>query len=293
VNVPVTFGNLGTATATSLSYTLTLPPGLSGVSCSGATCSYNSSTGVVTVTGLPDSLASGQTVNFTLNYTAPASGTVQVTSTVATRSSTDSNPNNNSASGRTAISAPNLFDPPSGRKTVNAAGLPILEWRMVWINDGNQDALRVRVVDAIPAGTTYDPGSLRCEARGASTVALCTYEPGQNRIVYEGSIAADPAAQDEATAQNEVVIVFNSQIQQGVTYAGNIGEAYWDENGDGSVDDDIANGQKPVMTNNGQPVQPPIDIPTLSQWSLILLSLLLGWLAMGYLERRRSSGFVG
>jgi uncharacterized repeat protein (TIGR01451 family) len=237
---------------------------------------------VVTVTGLPASLASGQTASLTLNYTAPASGTVQVTSTVGT-STTDSNPNNNSASGSTAISNSNLFDPPSGRKTVNAAGLPVLEWRMVWINNGNSDALQVRIVDPIPAGTTYEDGSLSCTPLGASTVTRCAYEPAQNRIIYEGSIAADPGAQNEAAANNEVVIIFSTRLQQGATNASNIADAFWDANSDGNVDDDIADGQNSVRTNDGAPATLPFDIPTLSPTALLALLgllLLMGW---GYL----------
>ncbi len=72
MNVSVTFGNLGTAPATGVTYSLALPPGLTGVSCVGATCSYDSNTGSVTVTA-------------------------------GANAGNDSNPNNNSASGRTVI----------------------------------------------------------------------------------------------------------------------------------------------------------------------------------------------
>jgi len=98
VNLPVTFGNLGTAPAIGVTYSLSLPPGLSGVGCGGATCSYDSTTGVVTVTGLPGTLAAGQTAGFTLSYTAPAGGGVAVTAGV--NASNDNNPGNNSASGQ-------------------------------------------------------------------------------------------------------------------------------------------------------------------------------------------------
>jgi uncharacterized repeat protein (TIGR01451 family) len=111
VAVPVTFSNLGPAPATGVTYSLTLPPGLTDVRCVGATCSYDSGTGVVTVTGLPGTLAAGQTVGFTLRYTAPTNGSVMVTSTVTT-TATDNNPNNNSASGRTAISGGTPVDIP-------------------------------------------------------------------------------------------------------------------------------------------------------------------------------------
>jgi uncharacterized repeat protein (TIGR01451 family) len=155
---------------------------------------------------------------------------------------------------------PTLFDPPSGRKTVDASGFPVIEWRVIWINDSNTVANRVRVIDPIPTGASYDPDSLRCEARGQSTVATCVFEPANNQIVYEGDIAADPGASDEADAQNEVVIVFTTRLRPGVKSAENLAIAYWDRNGDGDVEDDIAGGQKPVETNDGIPTPtPPIQ----------------------------------
>ncbi|MBK7541480.1 MAG: DUF11 domain-containing protein [Candidatus Competibacteraceae bacterium] len=184
--------------------------------------------------------------------------------------------------------APGLFDPPSGRKTVNASGFPVLEWRMVWINNGNQAALGVRVTDVIPVGTVYEPNSLRCEPSGGSTVTLCAYDPAQNRVVYEGKIAADPGAVDENAAQNEVVIVFSSRFQAGTTNASNTGTANWDANGDGSVDNDVAAGQQPIKTNSGKATTWDIaEIPTLSQAAMLALLGLL--LLMGWRYRQRMS----
>ena len=232
------------------------------------------------------------TVNIgTLNPGETAAVNVLVTINSGTEGQIASNRATATAANATGVSsnmtqtpiagAGHLFDPPSGRKTVNASGLPVLEWRMVWINDGNQTALATRVVDAIPAGTVYEPGSLRCEVRGASTVALCSYDAAQNRVVYQGNIAADPGALDETTAQNEVVIVFGSRLQTGITNASNTGAANWDANGDGNVDNDVAAGQQPVKTNSGEATVWDIaEIPTLSQVAtLVLLGLLLllGW----------------
>ncbi len=100
VQVPVSFSNNGPLDAAGVSYALTVPAGLSGVSCSGASCSYSGTT--VAVTGLPATLTNGQTVSMTLNYSAPASGTVDVSSTVATATA-ESNAGNNSASAQTMI----------------------------------------------------------------------------------------------------------------------------------------------------------------------------------------------
>ena len=179
------------------------------------------------------------------------------------------------------IGSPNIFDPPSGRKTVNAAGLPVLEWRMVWINNSNYLADRVRVVDPIPAGMTYETDSLSCTLGSvASTVTTCTFDFANNRVVYEGTIAPDPGAQDEASAQNEVVITFRSRFRSGVTSANNTAQAYWDTDGD----DDIDTSGPPVQTNNGAPVvypgygPGPASIPTLSPAALLGLITMLLWL---------------
>ncbi len=96
VNVPVTVTNQGDGTATGVTYQVTLPPGLTGVTCSGgATCSYDPATGIVTVTGLPGTLAPGASTSYTVQYTAPASG-VSVSARADTAN--DTNPANNEAS---------------------------------------------------------------------------------------------------------------------------------------------------------------------------------------------------
>ncbi len=228
-------------------------------------------------------LPAGQTVtvSFLVTVNANTGGQNAVNAATATAANVPDSINSNQTV--TPIQGkPSLFDPPSGFKTVNAAGLPVLAWQMVWINNGNQDALTVRIVDTIPAGTTYDPGSVHCVARGASTVTRCEYQAQTNQIVYEGKIAADPGALDEATAQNEVLISFNSKLQQNVTSASNTASAYWDANNDGSVDNDIAGGQVPVMTNNGVATTWRVGtvIPTLSPAALVLLLgllLMIGW----------------
>lgn len=103
VNVAVSFMNLGPGTATGVTYTLMLPAGLSGVSCSGVGigCSYSISTGQITLTGLPVTLANGALISFTLSYTAPQSGTI--TATAGVNAANDSNAANNTANASTLI----------------------------------------------------------------------------------------------------------------------------------------------------------------------------------------------
>ncbi|PIF89602.1 putative secreted protein (IPTL-CTERM system target) [Acidovorax sp. 62] len=103
VDVVVRFGNLGDATATGVTYSAQLPTGLSGVSCAQpAVCNYNAATGAVSVSGLPASLGAGIWTNMTLRYTAPTSGVVEVSSTVA--AAAESNTANNTATGATTVS---------------------------------------------------------------------------------------------------------------------------------------------------------------------------------------------
>jgi uncharacterized repeat protein (TIGR01451 family) len=84
---------------------------------------------------------------------------------------------------QTATASPGLlFDPPSGWKVLNAANLPELEWRMVWINSDNNAAINVQIIDLIPAGTTYVPASLACLPQGTSSTTTCNYDSINNRI---------------------------------------------------------------------------------------------------------------
>jgi protocatechuate 3,4-dioxygenase beta subunit len=246
--------------------------------------------------GTIQTTTTGSDGRYLFSNIAPGSYTVQAadpsgyTSTTPNRVAVTVPPNGAaSANFGDQQSSSALFDPPSGRKTVNTAGFPVIEWRMVWINGSNTVANRVRVIDPVPAGAIYDPDSLRCEARGQSTVATCVFEPANNRVVYEGNIAADPGALDEADAQNEVVIVFSTLLQSGVSTVENLASAHWDQNGNGSVDDDITGNQLPVETNNGQPVRPPVDIPLLAPWLFWILAGLLA--LMGAFAHQNSGWF--
>jgi LPXTG-site transpeptidase (sortase) family protein len=126
----------------------------------------------------------------------------------------------------------NIFDPPYGYKTVNNSGWPTLVWAQVWINNSNISANRVNITDPIPTNTTYIPGSLSCNARNSSSTTTCTYDGINDEIIWEGTIAADPGAVDEATAAHEVVIQFETTVTAGIPQVENQSNAYWDENGD-------------------------------------------------------------
>jgi uncharacterized repeat protein (TIGR01451 family) len=96
------FFNQGLGVATSTTFAITVPanlaaaPTLSGLP-PGATYSYAPATGVITLSGMPSSIAAGGTIGpITLSYVQPASGSSSASATVTTIA--DSNLNNNKAS---------------------------------------------------------------------------------------------------------------------------------------------------------------------------------------------------
>jgi LPXTG-site transpeptidase (sortase) family protein len=131
-----------------------------------------------------------------------------------------------------------IFDPPSGYKVFDAAGLPLLEWRMVWINNHNSDYINARITDLIPTGTTYEDLSLTCEHRGTSTTTICEHYSSPERVYWEGTIGPDRGATNEATANNEIVITFRVRVPSTVHMVNNRGTSLTDTDGDGDFTDE-------------------------------------------------------
>ncbi len=144
----------------------------------------------------------------------------------------------------------NVFDPPSAVKTVTASGESEIEWKMVWINDGNMVAINTQITDDIPTGTTYSPGSVMCDARGTSVTTICTYDVVLDRVRWEGDIDFDIGGTTEDNSLNEVVITYRTTVPATMKTVENQASANWDENGDGSFTDDILGGQTPTLTRN-------------------------------------------
>lgn len=297
VSYTIVVTNAGPSNATGLTIADAVPASVavSGISCftiGSASCGSNGSAGnTVLYTSASVAAGAGNRITITILGQIVAATTVNNTATVTVPPElVDPNLANNSDSCSTAI----VFDPPSAIKTVTATGLPVIEWRMVWINSGNAAADPVRVVDPIPAGTTFVAGSLTCSPQGSSTQTTCTFEGALNRVVYEGTLGPDYGHFDEASAANEVVITFRTTIAAGVTEVQNQGLANWDEDGDGNVADDIGGGQTPVATDD--PGTPPggdptvyrleLGIPALGRVGLLLLAAFLA--SVGVLSLRRT-----
>ncbi|UHD18276.1 DUF7933 domain-containing protein [Thiocapsa bogorovii] len=174
------------------------------------------------------------------------------------------------------------FDPPTGRKVVSDADRPELEWTMVWLNPNAAYVMPIRVVDPIPANSTFVDGSLECLVEGVSETSVCEYDAAALQVVFEGRIGPDPGATGADDAANEIVIVFRTRIQDSRRPVVNQAFANWDEDGNGSVDDD----QTPVTSGGPTRWNPtsPTAIPAVSVWGLLLCMILMA--GIGYRHHR-------
>jgi len=162
-----------------------------------------------------------------------------------------------------------VFDPPSATKVANAAGWPEIEWRMVWINDGNALAMNVHIEDPLVSDVNFTAGSLTCEPRGTSVTDAnatgCYYDAATRTVIWNGNIAADLNNSTEATAENEVVITFRTSVTTGIHAVENQGLAYWDQNGDSYVDyNETVATDDPAVGGNDDPtrvIDPLLFIP--------------------------------
>jgi uncharacterized repeat protein (TIGR01451 family) len=176
VSGTVTYTNNGPSTASGVTFALTLSSGLSAAPTltglpAGATYSYNSSTGVVTLTGMPATLASGATVGpVTVSYTQPASATSTVTATIGATTA-DPNPANNTATATiTGVAEADLASAVTFPASVNA-GQPV-SGTVKYTNNGPSSASGVTfalslsanlpaapTLSGLPAGATYSYNS--------------------------------------------------------------------------------------------------------------------------------------
>lgn len=155
-----------------------------------------------------------------------------------------------------------LFDPPFGVKVVDANGLPMLRWTIMWINNANLVAVHAESSDPIPEGTVYvaagapsgypvpvtaPPGStnvgVSCADSSVITeTSLCYYEGPtiafpRGRIIWAGVIGPDLGAMSAEAAVNEIAISFAVQVNTGVQQVYNQATINSDLNGDGDAND--------------------------------------------------------
>ncbi len=254
----LTLTNGGPSIAANVTVTDALPAGLTFVSASpGAGTSFSNPAWTI------PSLAVGSSITLQITATADQVGSItnfaQVTASAL--DDPDSTPANNATStpvedDEASVVVGAIFDPPSGIKTFDASGLPVLEFRMVWINSGNTDAIDVQVTDEIPTGTTYVAGSVTCTPRGSSSTATastlplsptaaptssCGYDSVANRVQWQGIIGPDNSNLTEAAAANEVVITFRVTVNTGMNQVMNQGFSRTDVNDDAIFDENTLN----------------------------------------------------
>jgi LPXTG-site transpeptidase (sortase) family protein len=149
-----------------------------------------------------------------------------------------------------------------GIKTFDDSGMPLLEWTMIWINNSNTVAINSLVSDGIPAGTTYVasgtssgfpvPGAapagstnvgVACtDTSTVTTTALCYYEGPtvafpRGRVIWSGILGPDPGATGPASADDEITIAFNLNVDGNTNSVRNTATVDSDLNNDGDATD--------------------------------------------------------
>jgi uncharacterized repeat protein (TIGR01451 family) len=165
--------NNGPSTATSVTVTDTLPPGVTFVSASGAGWSCGQASGIVTCTRA--SLTVGIAPNITITVTAPTSGGTITDIATVTASETDSNPSNNTDSEDTTVTpvADLSIIKSDNPDPVNANGT--LTYTLSVSNAGPSTATSVSVTDTLPGSVTFvsaTGGGWNCSQ--AAGVVTCT-----------------------------------------------------------------------------------------------------------------------
>jgi hypothetical protein len=167
--------------------------------------------------------------------------------------------------------------PPAVSKSGTYVGNNVVSWRQVWINNANSVSCLVRIDDPLPAHTSFVAGSLVCSVNGVSQ-GNCRYDAVAGTVTWEGTLGPDPGAVDEQTAVNEVVIEFQTLADSGGQTVENKTRGYWDENYDNDINDDISGGQ--VAVTAAATVDIPLPpVPTLDQWGIMLMLIILGIVA--------------
>jgi LPXTG-site transpeptidase (sortase) family protein len=184
----------------------------------------------------------------------------------------------------TPTGTPSLFDPPFGIKTFDESGLPILRWTMIWINNSNTVAINAVVSDGIPVGSTYIPSGpssgfpvpgsapagstnigVSCTDTSAVTITtLCYYEGPtgafpRGRIIWAGTLGPDNGATGPANADDEITIVFNLNVNAGITIVQNRAVIDADLNNDGDLTDP---GEQQVAVASATWRASPVHLPS-------------------------------
>ena len=189
-----------------------------------------------------------------------------------------------------------VFDPPFGIKTGQVNGVNIIRWTMVWINDNAVTAAGVILTDPPPVGMTY-AGNLVCTPQGSTIVTSCAFEAPsvsypRGRVMVVADMGPDLGATSQANANNALQIAFDTSIDNpnvAQTFQ-NQGADSWTPPGGPTL---TGTTSAPGTSGGATTVTfvPPVvpGIPTLSEWTLLLLSGFVGMFAFLQLRRQRRS----
>ncbi len=193
VSGTIRYSNLGPSPAADVQYTLQLTPGLTGVVFgnlpAGATAVYDPTTGVVTLTGMPTTLASGAiasgngTTPITLQYVQPGTGISTVESTISTSTDEGSNVGPNQAD--VTITGALLADVTTSVSfPTQAAPGAIIDGTVVFRNAGPSTAANVSYTLTLTTGLTGVVfGNLPASASAS-------YDPATGTVTFTGMPAA-------------------------------------------------------------------------------------------------------
>ncbi len=194
----VLYKNNGPSAAAQVAYTLTLPatlsaaPTLSGLP-TGAGYSYATGTGVVTLTGMPASLAAGGSPGtITISYTQPATATSTVTAGISATTADPSAANNAASATIGGAAQADLATVLSFPASVNA-GLTVTG-TVLYANNGPSPAAQVAYTLTLPANLSAAP-----TLSGLPTGATYAYSPSTGSVTLSGMPATLAAAAAAAT----------------------------------------------------------------------------------------------
>jgi uncharacterized repeat protein (TIGR01451 family) len=181
VSGTIVYSNSGPSTAFGLTYTASLTPGLGTPTFAlpaGVTANYNNTTGVVTFTGLPTSLASGANAGtITVNFTQPASGTTTVVKAGVTTTTNDPVPGNNNATADvTGTAQADLTSTLNVPNTVNAGST--VTGTVAYGNLGPSPALTPNYI------LTLSPGLGTVTFSNLPAGVSAAYDPGTGNVTF-------------------------------------------------------------------------------------------------------------
>jgi len=188
-----------------------------------------------------------------------------------------------------------VFDPPFGIKTGVLNGQTLVRWNMVWINDNSITATGVQITDSPPVGMTF-AGSMVCTPHGSTVVHSCAFEVAsatypRGRVVVLTDIGPDLGATNQDNAVNALQIAFDVSIDSpGISQTfNNQGTANWTPPNGSQL---TAVTSAPGGIGGPTPVKyvaPLVSVPTLSEWGLIMLMLLMTGVALAQSRRQRKT----